>query len=92
MATISFTVAKPGNVAKTLEKVKAEVEKAGGTLKGDTKRGTLTGKVIAKDDIQGNYTVGNKDITINVTKKPLVVPQQTVIDKITSTFKKCAVN
>lgn len=88
----SIQIAAPGNLAATLAKVRAEVEKEKGTLVGDEQSGTITSCAFAKNDIQGEYSLKDGKLIIKIVKKPLLVPFSMIQKEIVETFQKCAVD
>lgn len=82
----------PGNLAATLAKVKAKVEKREGRLEGDERSGTIITRAFTKDDIQGEYSLNETEIIIKITRKPPLAPSHLIKKEIIEIFKKCAVD
>ena len=71
MAT-KFSLPLEQDVDKALEHIRSSIINAGGEFSGDTESGSFSGKT-ALGNIAGNYTVENKEIKIEITKKPMML-------------------
>jgi hypothetical protein len=65
-----FTVTVNEDLTTVLDRVKAQVEGAGGSFDGTTEGGSFSGSVPLVGSFEGAYTVSGKDVTITITKKP----------------------
>ena len=77
----SFTVAKPKDVAATMETLKQKIEKHKGTFEGDTTSGRAT-----SDGVALSYVVTADAIEITVEKKPAIYPASAVEREIRKYF------
>jgi len=72
----TFYLDKPGDVLATFEKLKSKLAATGGKLTGNEKEG-----FISADGVEGNYTVEADTIKITVTKKPLPLIPNALVEK-----------
>jgi len=73
MAECSFKFNIDSSPAEIIEKVKLKIENEGGSFAGDEKEGNfnLSTPVGA---IEGNYSVNDNELKIDITKKPMMLP------------------
>ncbi|MCL2572543.1 MAG: hypothetical protein FWE11_09085 [Defluviitaleaceae bacterium] len=82
----SFLLDKPRNISATFEKLKQQLSAFGGKLTGDEKEG-----FISLQGVEGNYVVGTDSVKITVTKKPLsILPNKVVENQIRAIFHSIA--
>jgi hypothetical protein len=55
-----------------LSVVKKTISKYNGTFEGDIHQGSFV-MPVGIGNVEGNYTIANSEIAINITKKPLIV-------------------
>jgi hypothetical protein len=72
MANCHFEIEFPESPQELLATAKASIKAAHGTFTGDTKEGHFHVPV-GIGDIEGRYTIADGVITIDITKKPLIV-------------------
>ena len=72
----TFKLEKPDNIKLTLERLKAKLAATGGKLSGNEKEGT-----ISAGGAEGKYIVEDHAIRIVVTKKPLAIIPNRLIEK-----------
>ena len=78
----TFTIEKPdADSKKVFQKLKEMIEKEGGFISGDDKKG-----FISSDGVEGDYVVGTKSIEILIRKKPMLYPEFAVERHIRSVF------
>ena len=85
MQPFSFTVRKPKDVESTLSALQTAIQKAGGSISGDSNRGR-----IKSSGVEGIYEVGEDSIKITVEKKPIIVSKEFVEKTIKTEFEKAA--
>jgi hypothetical protein len=73
MAECSFKFNIDSNPAEIINKVKTKIENEGGSFTGDDSEGkfNLPTPVGA---IEGNYSVSDNELKIDITKKPMMLP------------------
>ncbi|GHU38129.1 hypothetical protein FACS1894105_11520 [Clostridia bacterium] len=87
--SFSFQVNKPNNIKATLAAVKAEVE--------NYPRGSLTGNeirgyIVTTDGVEGEYVVSDSNVTITITKKPLsIIPNKLIENEVRKLWNVLAV-
>lgn len=64
-----------------LEHIRSSIVNAGGEFSGDSAAGTFSGKT-AVGTIAGNYTVEDKEIKIEITKKPMMLSKIAIKSKM----------
>ncbi len=79
----SFNIPLSGSAEQFLGKAKTAVEKAGGTLNGDEKAGTIAISTPI-GGIQARYEIVDTTATIHIDEKPFFLS----VDKIRSTLTK----
>jgi len=68
-----FTVTVTGDMTETLEKIRSAVKNMGGSFTGDETSGTIVSQTPV-GQIEGDYSISGGDITITITKRPMMVP------------------
>ena len=81
--TLSINLTRDINLLLT--QVESTILSAGGDFNGNNEKGQFSGKT-ALGKVKGEYTVSGQSITINITKKPGIVPMNKVLSKIHSYF------
>ena len=77
----TFKISINNDLSSTLKKVEKTIVESGGKFKGDTDKGTFSGKV------KGEYVVLSKNkVEITITKKPFVVPSRKIESAIREYF------
>ena len=72
MANVNFKIPYAGSPKELLSVVKKTITKYNGTLDGDVHEGSFV-MPVGIGNVEGNYTIANSEISINITKKPLIV-------------------
>jgi hypothetical protein len=72
MANVNFKIPYAGSAPELLSVVKKTITKYNGTLDGDVHAGSFV-MPIGIGNVEGSYTIANSEISINITKKPLIV-------------------
>jgi hypothetical protein len=75
-----------GDLGGDLAKVKADVEAHGGVFEGDLSSGSLSGPVPLLGSFQASYTVSDSTVTIQVTKRPLLVSCSVIESQVRGYF------
>jgi hypothetical protein len=86
MANCHFEIDFPESVHELLATAKSSIKAAHGTLTGDTSEGKFTVPV-GIGDIEGTYTLTEGVITIDITKKPLLISCKVIEAKVRSFLK-----
>ena len=73
MAECSFKFNIESNPAEIINKVKLKIEKEGGSFTGNESEGNFN-LPTPVGAIEGNYSVSNNELTIDITKKPMMLP------------------
>jgi len=85
MQPFSFTIKKPKDVEKALSDLQVAIQKAGGSISGDSNRGR-----IKSSGVEGMYEVGEDSIKITIEKKPFIASKELIEKTIKSEFEKAA--
>jgi hypothetical protein len=72
MANVNFKIPYAGSATELLSVVKKTISKYNGTLDGNVNEGSFV-MPVGIGNVEGNYTITNSEIAINITKKPLIV-------------------
>lgn len=67
-----FSIPFSGNADGLISRARQAIERAGGSLTGDTNQGTFQASTPI-GAIQGGYTVNGQEITIAIDKKPFLL-------------------
>ena len=78
----SFNVTLSDEPASVLEKVRKLITESGGQFTGDSSSGSFAGS-----GVKGAYHISGRDVTITITKKPLLAPMSLVESKVREYFK-----
>lgn len=81
-----FNLPFSGDAVSLLRRAKQEIERAGGTLVGDDLQGTFQAKTPI-GAIRGNYQVEGQQITLAITKKPLLLTCRRIESELTSVMR-----
>jgi len=82
----TFNLTKPDNIKLTLERLKTRLAATKGKLTGDEEEGT-----ISAEGFEGKYMVEADTIEITITKKPLsMLPNKLLEKQIRGIFKEIA--
>jgi len=73
MAECSFKFNIDSNPVDIVDKVKSKIENEGGSFTGDENEGNFN-LPTPVGGIEGNYSVGDNDLKIDITKKPMMLP------------------
>ena len=73
MAECSFKFNIDSSPAEIIEKVKSKIENEGGSFIGDVNEGNFN-LPTPVGAIEGNYTVSDNELKIDITKKPMMLP------------------
>jgi len=73
MAECSFKFNIESNPAEIINKVKSKIENEGGNFTGDESEGNFN-LPTPVGAIEGNYTVSENELKIDITKKPMMLP------------------
>ena len=73
MAECSFKFNIESNPAEIINKVKLKIENEGGSFTGDENEGNFN-LPTPVGTIEGNYSVSNNELKIDITKKPVMLP------------------
>jgi len=73
MAECSFKFNIDSNPAEIINKVKLKIENEGGSFTGDESEGNFN-LPTPVGSIEGNYSVIDKELKIDITKKPMMLP------------------
>ena len=85
MQPFSFTIKKPEDIESALSALQTAIQKAGGSINGNSNRGR-----IKSSGVEGIYEVGEDSIKITVEKKPFIVSKELIEKTIKSEFEKAA--
>jgi hypothetical protein len=80
MAT-KFSLPLDQDVDKALEHIRSSILNAGGEFSGNTKSGSFSGKT-PLGNIAGNYTIEDKEIQVEITKRPMILSKIAIKSKI----------
>ena len=69
MAECNFSIEFQGTAEEIVNKVRAQIQRQGGTFNGDASSGSFSVKVIGST-IAGSYTITGSQINITITDKP----------------------
>lgn len=86
MANCHFEIEFPESPNEMLATAKSSIKGAHGTFHGDTSGGHFTVPV-GIGDIEGSYTLAEGKITIDITKKPLLISCKVIENKLRSYLK-----
>ena len=86
MADCSFTFNLELNPAEVVEKVKSKIESEGGTFAGDSNKGNFN-LPTPVGAIEGNYSVDNNQLKIDITKKPMMLPCSMIESELNKRLK-----
>jgi hypothetical protein len=67
-----FNLSFSGPAESLMSRAKQEIERAGGSLNGDSWQGSFRAKTPI-GSIQGNYQVTGQEISLTIVKKPLLL-------------------
>jgi len=73
MAECSFKINVKANPAEIINNVKLKIENEGGRFTGDEREGNFN-LPTPVGAIEGNYSVSNDELKIDITKKPMMLP------------------
>jgi len=73
MAECSFKFNIDSSPSEIIEKVKSKIENEGGSFTGDKNEGNFN-LPTPVGAIEGNYTVSDNELKIDITKKPMMLP------------------
>ena len=73
MAECSFKFNIESNPAEIINKVKIQIEKEGGSFTGNESEGNFN-LPTPVGTIEGNYSVIDNELKIDITKKPMMLP------------------
>ncbi len=73
MAECSFKFNIDSSPAEIINNVKSKIENEGGNFTGDEKEGNFNLPTIV-GTIEGNYSVIDNELKIDITKKPMMLP------------------
>ena len=73
MSECSFKFKIESNPADIINKVKSKIENEGGNFTGDESEGNFN-LPTPVGAIEGNYTVSENELKIDITKKPMMLP------------------
>ena len=73
MAECSFNFNIESNPAEIINKVKLKIENEGGSFTGDESEGNFN-LPTPVGAIEGNYSVSDNELNIDITKKPMMLP------------------
>lgn len=76
-----FTLSLSSGPSEVIPKVKSLILERGGTFTGDSSSGSFSGSGVV-----GTYEVAGTDVTVTITKKPLLAPIKLVESKIRQYF------
>jgi hypothetical protein len=79
---ISITMSTKEPIEKILTEVRGFASQKGVQVEGDNYKGRFSGQ-----GFEGNYSVNGQNFTIDVTKKPWIVPEGIVKNAIQDYFK-----
>ena len=89
MANCHFEIKFPESPKELLAQAKASIKGAHGTFQGDLTEGQFTVPV-GIGDIEGRYVLTEGKITIDITKKPLLISCSIIENKLRSYLKPSA--
>jgi hypothetical protein len=87
MAKHSFSVNFPGAAQEVIAKAKGAIEKAGGKLGGDEKKGDFSVPTPA-GTVKGVYTITGQSFAVDITDKPFVVPGSAIESQVRKFIEK----
>ena len=73
MAECSFKFNIDSNPVDIVDKVKSKIENEGGSFAGDENQGNFN-LPTPVGAIEGNYSVNDNELKIDITKKPMMLP------------------
>ncbi len=73
MAECSFNFNIDSSPAEIINNVKSKIENEGGNFKGDENKGNFN-LPTPVGAIEGNYSVSDNELKIDITKKPIMLP------------------
>ena len=73
MAECSFKFNIQSNLAEIINNVKLKIENEGGSFTGDVSEGNFN-LPTPVGAIEGNYSVSENELKIDITKKPMMLP------------------
>ena len=73
MAECSFKFNIDSNPVYIVDKVKSKIENEGGSFTGDENEGSFD-LATPVGSIEGNYSVDDNELKIDITKKPMMLP------------------
>jgi hypothetical protein len=73
MAECSFKFNIESNPAEIINNVKSKIEKEGGSFTGNENEGNFN-LPTPVGAIEGNYSVNDNELKIDITKKPMILP------------------
>ena len=73
MSACNFTIPFTKSVTEILEKAKKTIESQSGNFKGDENSGNFDVSIFGNTVI-GSYTVTGKELNIDISEKPFLVP------------------
>lgn len=82
-----FSFSISGDATSVVQNVEKQLRAAGGKFSGNASGGSFEGKS-PLGQIEGRYEVVGNLVTVTITKKPFVVPHQTVESKIREYFSR----
>lgn len=80
--THSFQITLSQDPASVVERVRKLLTENGGQFSGNSSSGSFAGS-----GVKGAYHISGRDVTITITKKPLLAPMSLVESKIREYFK-----
>jgi len=73
MAECSFNFNIESSPVEIINNVKSKIENEGGSFTGDEKEGNFN-LPTPIGSVEGNYSVGDNELKIDITKKPMMLP------------------
>ncbi len=86
MAECSFKFNIESNSAEIINKVKTKIENEGGSFTGDKSEGNFN-LPTPVGAIEGNYSVSDCDLKIDITKKPMMLPWSMIESELEKRLK-----
>ena len=81
-----FTITVAGDMTETLEKIRTTVTSMGGSFSGDGTSGSIASQTPV-GQVEGDYSISGNEITITITKKPIMVPCGMIETKMREFFQ-----